>query len=72
MLSAVIGYPVLRVVFLTRGREEAGELPGLPATREQQLALWGLVDRIAERADAADTAPLRALLGEAAAAAGAA
>ncbi|WP_406202553.1 M48 family metallopeptidase [Kitasatospora sp. NBC_01560] len=48
-LSAAVGYPVVRVVFLTRHRAADDELPGVLVTREQQPALWGLVDRIAER-----------------------
>ncbi|MEU9132283.1 M48 family metalloprotease [Kitasatospora sp. NPDC048540] len=46
-LTALVIYPVLRVVFLTR-RPEAAEGPGLPVTREEQPELWARVDRLAE------------------------
>ncbi|PBC78066.1 Zn-dependent protease with chaperone function [Streptomyces sp. TLI_235] len=46
-LTAVVAYPVLRVVFLTR-RPRGEADGGLPVTREQQPGLWARVDRIAE------------------------
>ncbi|AUY54245.1 peptidase [Streptomyces sp. CB01881] len=58
-LSAVVGYPVVRVVFLTRRRKDDDELPGVPATREQQPALWALVDRIAEQTGVRGPAEIR-------------
>ncbi|MFI5532194.1 M48 family metalloprotease [Kitasatospora sp. NPDC051853] len=58
-VSAVIAYPVVRVVFLTRHREEDGELPGLPVTREEQPALWAVVDRISERTGVRGPAEIR-------------
>ncbi|MFB7613494.1 M48 family metalloprotease [Kitasatospora sp. NPDC056181] len=58
-LSAVVGYPVVRVVFLTRRRKDDDELPGVPATREQQPAIWALVDRIAEQTGVRGPAEIR-------------
>ncbi|MER7768640.1 M48 family metalloprotease [Kitasatospora sp. NPDC096140] len=58
-LSAAIGYPVARVVFLTRRREDAAELPGVPLTRERQPAVWAVVDRIAERTGVRGPAEIR-------------
>ncbi|MEU9046901.1 MULTISPECIES: M48 family metalloprotease [unclassified Kitasatospora] len=58
-VTAVIGYPVLRVVFLTRRRTDDGELPGVRLTREQQPAVWGMVDRIAERTGVRGPAEIR-------------
>ncbi|MEV7771744.1 M48 family metalloprotease [Kitasatospora sp. NPDC086791] len=58
-LSAAIGYPVVRVVFLTRRRKDDGELPGVRLTREQQPALWAMVDRIAERTGVRGPAEIR-------------
>ncbi|WP_052391060.1 M48 family metallopeptidase [Streptomyces sp. NRRL B-24484] len=46
-LTAVVAYPVLRVVFLTRRPRQDAD-GGLPLTREQQPALWARVDRIAD------------------------
>ncbi|MCU7823098.1 M48 family metalloprotease [Kitasatospora sp. DSM 101779] len=46
-LTAVVAYPVLRVVFLTR-RPRGDADGGLLLTREQQPGLWARVDRIAE------------------------
>ncbi|MFD8704838.1 M48 family metalloprotease [Kitasatospora sp. NPDC059648] len=58
-LSAAIGYPVVRVVFLTRRRKEDGEVPGVVLTRERQPALWAVVDRIAERTGIRGPAEIR-------------
>ncbi|MFE4974047.1 M48 family metalloprotease [Kitasatospora sp. NPDC056651] len=58
-LTAAVAYPVLRVVFLTRRRKDGGELPGVPLTREQQPAVWGMVDRIGERTGVRGPAEIR-------------
>ncbi|MGW2374266.1 M48 family metalloprotease [Kitasatospora sp. NPDC001683] len=58
-LSVAIGYPVVRVVFLTRRREHDGELPGVVLTRERQPAVWAMVDRIAERTGVRGPAEIR-------------
>ncbi|MET9181121.1 M48 family metallopeptidase [Kitasatospora aureofaciens] len=58
-LSAAIGYPVVRVVFLTRRRKDDGEVPGVVLTRERQPAVWAVVDRIAERTGVRGPAEIR-------------
>ncbi len=58
-LTAVIAYPVVRVVFLTRRRKDDGEVPGVLLTREQQPALWAVVDRISERTGVRGPAEIR-------------
>ncbi len=58
-VSAVIAYPVVRVVFLTRHRRDDRELPGLPVTREEQPRLWAAVDRISERTGIRGPAEIR-------------
>jgi len=46
--TALVGYPVVRVVFLTR-RPRERDVEGLPLTRAEQPELWARVDRLAER-----------------------
>ncbi|MFJ8477480.1 M48 family metalloprotease [Kitasatospora sp. NPDC094011] len=58
-LSVAIGYPVVRVVFLTRRRKDDGELPGVLLTRERQPELWAMVDRISERTGVRGPAEIR-------------
>ncbi|MFF2078656.1 M48 family metalloprotease [Kitasatospora sp. NPDC058162] len=58
-LSAAVGYPVARVVFLTRRRKGDGELPGVLLTRERQPELWAMVDRISERTGVRGPAEIR-------------
>ncbi|MBD0693223.1 hypothetical protein BG452_40720, partial [Streptomyces sp. CBMA123] len=58
-LTAMVGYPVVRVVFLTRRRKDDGDLPGVLLTREHQPAVWALVDRIAERTGVRGPAEIR-------------
>ncbi|MER7673277.1 M48 family metalloprotease [Kitasatospora sp. NPDC096128] len=58
-LSAAVGYPVARVVFLTRRRKDDGELPGVLLARERQPELWALVDRISERTGVRGPAEIR-------------
>ncbi|MEV7779254.1 M48 family metalloprotease [Kitasatospora sp. NPDC088351] len=58
-LTALVAYPVVRAVFLTRSREDGGELPGVPADREQQPAIWAVVDRVAERTGVRGPAGIR-------------
>ncbi|WP_354642100.1 M48 family metallopeptidase [Kitasatospora camelliae] len=58
-LSAVVAYPVLRVVFLTRRPRHDGPESGLPLTREEQPELWARIDRIAERTGVRGPAEVR-------------
>ncbi|MFI2610254.1 M48 family metalloprotease [Kitasatospora sp. NPDC018619] len=58
-LTAAVAYPVVRVVFLTRRRKGDGEVPGVLLTREQQPALWAVVDRIGERTGVRGPAGMR-------------
>ncbi|MEU4115233.1 M48 family metalloprotease [Kitasatospora sp. NPDC028055] len=58
-LTAAVGYPVVRVVFLTRRRKEDGELPGVLLTRERQPEIWAMVDRISERTGVRGPAEIR-------------
>lgn len=57
-LSAVIAYPVLRVVFLTRRPRSDGD-GGLLVTREQQPDLWARVDRISGQTGVRGPAEIR-------------
>ncbi|MEV4614454.1 M48 family metalloprotease [Kitasatospora sp. NPDC049258] len=57
-LTAVVIYPVLRVVFLTR-RPKGGESGGLLVGRAEQPALWARVDRLAERTGVRGPAEIR-------------
>lgn len=59
LLTAAIAYPVVRVVFLTRRRKDDGEVSGVLLTREQQPALWAVVDRISERTGVRGPAEIR-------------
>ncbi|MFD4655232.1 M48 family metalloprotease [Kitasatospora sp. NPDC058444] len=58
-LTAAVAYPVVRVVFLTRRRKDGGELPGVLLTREQQPAVWAVVDRISEQTGVRGPAEIR-------------